>query len=83
MHVRAAGLRRGSLKDLAERLRSLMRFLHRTGRVGVDLAPRIIGPTLYAYKSIQQRHPPSEREVDDRVVVTHPLGLALSIERES
>ncbi len=48
----AAGLRRRSLKDVAERLRSLMRFLHRTGRVGVDLAPRIIGPVLYAYESI-------------------------------
>jgi integrase/recombinase XerD len=48
----AAGLRRRSLKDIAERLRSLMRFLHRTGRVGIDLAPRIIGPTLYAYESI-------------------------------
>ena len=29
-----------------------MRFLYRTRRVGVDLAPRIIGPTLYAYESI-------------------------------
>jgi len=48
----AAGLRRRSLKDVAERLRSLMRFLHRTGHVGVDLAPRIIGPVLYAYESI-------------------------------
>jgi integrase/recombinase XerD len=48
----AAGLRRRSLKDVAERLRSLMRFLHRTGRVGVDLAPRVIGPVLYAYESI-------------------------------
>ncbi len=48
----AAGLRRRSLKDVAERLRSLMRFLYRTGRVGIDLAPRIIGPTLYAYESI-------------------------------
>jgi site-specific recombinase XerD len=48
----AAGLRRRSLKDVAERLRSLMRFLHRTGCIGVDLAPRIIGPVLYAYESI-------------------------------
>src|SRR5438093_1777536 len=29
-----------------------MRFLHRTGRVRVDLAPRITGPVLYAYESI-------------------------------
>jgi integrase/recombinase XerD len=48
----AAGLRRRSLKDVAERLRSMVRFLHRTGRIGIDLAPRIIGPTLYAYESI-------------------------------
>ena len=48
----AAGLRRRSLKDVAERLRSVMRFLHRTGRIAIDLAPRIIGPTLYAYESI-------------------------------
>jgi site-specific recombinase XerC len=50
--MRAAGLRRRSLKDVAERLRSLMRFLHGAGRIGVDLAPRIIGPMLYAYESI-------------------------------
>jgi len=50
--MRAAGLRRRSLKDVAERLRSLMRFLHRAGCVGVDLAPRIVGPMLYAYESI-------------------------------
>ena len=48
----AAGLRRRSLKDVAERLRSLMRFLHRTDRIGIDLAPRIIAPLLYAYESI-------------------------------
>jgi integrase/recombinase XerD len=48
----AAGLRRRSLKDVTERLRSLMRFLHRTDRIGIDLAPRIIAPLLYAYESI-------------------------------
>lgn len=48
----AAGLRRRSLKDVAERLRSLLRFLHRTDRIGIDLAPRIIAPVLYAYESI-------------------------------
>ncbi|MGO9454094.1 MAG: site-specific integrase [Candidatus Binataceae bacterium] len=50
--MRAAGLRRRSLKDVAERLRSLVRFLHRTDRIGIDLAPRIIAPVLYAYESI-------------------------------
>ncbi|MFC1610287.1 tyrosine-type recombinase/integrase [Myxococcota bacterium] len=52
LEMRAAGLRRRSLKDVAERLRSLMRFLYRTGRIGVDLTPRIFGPVLYAYESI-------------------------------
>jgi hypothetical protein len=34
--MRAPGLRRKSLKDVAERLRSLMRHLHRTGRTAAD-----------------------------------------------
>jgi integrase/recombinase XerD len=50
--MRAPGLRRKSLKDVAERLRSLMRHLHRTGRTAADLAPHIIAPMLYAYESI-------------------------------
>jgi integrase/recombinase XerD len=50
--MRAAGLRRRSLKDVAERLRSLMRFLHRTDRIRIDLASRIIAPVLYAFESI-------------------------------
>ena len=50
--MRAPGLRRRSLKEVAERLRSLMRFLHRTGRIAADLAPQIMGPVLYAYETI-------------------------------
>jgi integrase/recombinase XerD len=50
--MRAPGLRRKSLKDVAERLRSLMRHLHRTGRTAADLARQIIAPMLYAYESI-------------------------------
>jgi len=50
--MRALGLTRKSLKDVAERLRSLMRHLHRTGRSAVDLAPQIVAPILYAYESI-------------------------------
>ncbi len=50
--MRALGLRRRSLKEVAERLRSLMRFLHRTGRIAADLAPQIMGPMLYAYETI-------------------------------
>ena len=37
---------------MAERLRSLMRHLHRTGCTAADLAPQIIAPMLYAYESI-------------------------------
>jgi site-specific recombinase XerD len=50
--LRARGLTRRSLKDVAERLRSFMRHLHRTGHVADDLAARVISPTLYAYETI-------------------------------
>src|ERR1700733_4151096 len=50
--MRARGLRRRSLKDVAERLRSFIRHLHRTGHTPVDLTPQIIGPRLYAYETI-------------------------------
>jgi len=50
--MRAPGLRRRSLKDVAERLRSILRHLHRTGCTPVDLAPQIIMPRLYAYENI-------------------------------
>jgi integrase/recombinase XerD len=50
--MRAPGLRRRSLKDVSERLRSLLRYLHKTGRTTVDLAPQIITPRLYAYETI-------------------------------
>jgi site-specific recombinase XerC len=46
----AAGLRRRSLKDVAERLRSLTRFLHRKGRIRVDLSPGITGPRESLHK---------------------------------
>ena len=48
----SSGLRRRSLKDVAERLRGLMRYLYRTGHIAVDLAPQIIAPVLYAYEGI-------------------------------
>lgn len=50
--TRAPGLRRKSLKDVAERLRSFIRYLHQTNRIAADLTPRIIAPLLYAYESI-------------------------------
>ncbi len=75
--MRAPGLRRKSLKDVAERLRSLMRHLHRTGRTTADLAPQIIAPMLYAYESI-----PSTLSSDQIAIVLRsarkdqsPMGL--------
>jgi site-specific recombinase XerC len=52
MDMRAPGLRRKSLADVAERLRSVVRYLHRTGRIPTDLTPHIIGPMLYAYEDV-------------------------------
>lgn len=52
MDLRTPGLRRKSLKDVAERLRSLLRYLHRTRRTAIDLAPHVIAPLLYAYEGI-------------------------------
>jgi site-specific recombinase XerD len=52
MDMRAPGLRRKSLADVAERLRSVVRHLHRTGRIPTDLTPHIIGPMLDAYEDV-------------------------------
>lgn len=52
MDMRAPGLRRKSLADVAERLRPVVRHLHRTGRIPTDLTPHIIGPMLYAYEDV-------------------------------
>jgi site-specific recombinase XerD len=50
--TRAPGLRRKSLKDVAERLRSFLQHLNRAGHIVVDLASRVIAPSLYAYETI-------------------------------
>lgn len=52
MDMRARGLTRKSLKDVAERLRSLLKHLHRTGRTTADLSQHVIAPLLYAYEGI-------------------------------
>lgn len=52
MDQRAPRLTRKSLKDVAERLRSLLRYLHRTGRTAIDLSPHVIAPLLYAYEGV-------------------------------
>ena len=77
MDARAPGQRRVSLKDYAERLRSLLRYMHRTGYVARDLAPHVISPMLYAYEGV-----PSILEPDQIAAVlettkrdTSPMGL--------
>jgi len=50
--MRAAGMRRTTLKAVSQRLSGLLRFLHRSGHVPVDLSGRIIRPTLYEFESI-------------------------------
>jgi len=52
MDMRAPGLTRKSLKDVAERLRSLLKHLYRTGRTAADLSRYVIAPLLYAYEGI-------------------------------
>lgn len=52
MDLRAPGLTRKSLKDVAERLRGFLRHLHRSGQHDRDLSPHVIAPLLYAYEGI-------------------------------
>jgi integrase/recombinase XerD len=52
MDMRAPGLTRKSLKDVAERLRSLLKHLYRTGCTAADLSQHVIAPLLYAYEGI-------------------------------
>ncbi len=52
MDLRAPKLTRCSLKAVAERLRSLLRYLHTTGRITTDLSGHVIAPMLYAYEGV-------------------------------
>ncbi len=52
MDTRSPHQTRRSVKDVAERLRSMLRYLHRTGRVAIDLSPHVIAPLLYAYEGV-------------------------------
>lgn len=52
MDRRALKLTRISLKCVAERLRSLVRYLHRAGHVATDLSLHIIAPLIYAYEGV-------------------------------
>ena len=77
MDGRTPGLRRKSLADYAERLRSLLRYMHRTGYVASNLATHVIAPLLYAYEGV-----PSILDRDQITAVlettkrdTSPIGL--------
>jgi integrase/recombinase XerD len=77
MEMRAPGLTRKSLKDVAERLRSLLKHLHRTGRTAADPSRHVVAPLLYAYEGI-----PSALSSDQIVTVLDsvrkdrsPMGL--------
>ena len=77
MDMRSPHQTRKSVKDVAERLRSLLRYLHRTRRTEIDLSPHVIAPLLYAYEGV-----PSILERDQIAAVletaskdTTPIGL--------
>ena len=52
MDLRGSKVTRSSLKAVAERLRSLLRYLHRTGHIASDLSQHVIAPLLYAYEGV-------------------------------
>jgi integrase/recombinase XerD len=75
--ARALGLRRVSLKDYVERLRSLLRYMYRTGNVTSDLAAQVIGPTLYAYEGAPSTLAPDQiaAVLESTKCDTTPKGL--------
>ncbi|MBN9056172.1 MAG: tyrosine-type recombinase/integrase [Hyphomicrobium sp.] len=77
MDGRTPGLRRKSLKDYAERLRSLLRYMHRTGYVGTDLAGHVIAPLLYAYEGVPSILEPGQiaAVLETTKRDTSPIGL--------
>lgn len=77
MDIRAPGLTRKSLSDVAERLRSFLRHLYRSKLHAEDLSVHVIAPLLYAYEgtpsiiTTEQIAQVLERSLQDRT----PLGL--------
>lgn len=69
METRSPHQTRKSVKDVAERLRSMLRYLHRTGRTAIDLSPHVIAPLLYAYEGV-----PSILEPDQIAAVLQCSG---------
>jgi integrase/recombinase XerD len=52
LKYRAAAVRRRSLKDVATKIRSFLRWLYMTERTTRDLSSTVIAPMLYAFESI-------------------------------
>jgi len=52
MKHRAGPLRRASIKGVATKLRSFLRWLHATGKTTRDLSGAVIAPSLYGFESI-------------------------------
>jgi integrase/recombinase XerD len=62
MRLRAAGMRRTTLKAVSQKLSAFLRFLHQGGHVPLDLSGRMIRPTLYEFESIPSILRPNEIE---------------------
>jgi integrase/recombinase XerD len=65
LNFRAPPLCRQSRHRMATNLRSILRYLHMTGRISRDLAPFVVAPKLYAIETI----PSALRDEDVRAVV--------------
>lgn len=52
MKNRTSFLRRASIKGVASRLRTFLRWVHGTGKTARDLSTAVIAPVLYAFESI-------------------------------
>jgi integrase/recombinase XerD len=52
LRMRAARMRRTTLKAVSQNLSGFLRFLHQFGHVPFDLSGRMVRPTLYEFESI-------------------------------
>ena len=69
MDMRAPKLTRKSLSVVADRLRSVLRHLHRVGHTAMNLSSHVIGPLIYAYEGV-----PSILERDQVATVLKAVG---------
>ncbi len=60
MDMQAPGLTRKSLKDVAERVRGVLKYLYRTSHTPTSLAPHVIAPLPYAYLGIRSALTPEQ-----------------------